>query len=286
VTVLKKLENITDYKEKEIYKTMGKTIKLKESELIKLIEDTAKKQILLNAKSKDMNFDNKINKVTKRFSKIINRVSESTPNERLEAIRKETIKLREAGYSYLIIGESFKLSCNSLNEGFLDGANALKSWIGAAFDGASDTAKEYAYDWVLGMFGIPDGKFKDALAVTLGEVDIADLPKLMTDCKFTAHVVADGCVEYVIRLIMQDVAGVGGVDAGAGVLGKIIGNTVEKQLEQTEVHQELMASVENLICNSDNSLKSIEDISKGVMAGELTSGGSGKEGSMSSILGL
>ena len=64
MTVLKKLENITDYKEKEIYKTMGKTIKLKESELIKLIEDTAKKQILLNAKSKDMNFDNKINKVT------------------------------------------------------------------------------------------------------------------------------------------------------------------------------------------------------------------------------
>ena len=102
MTVLEKLENITDYKEKEIYKTMGKTIKLTESEIIQLIEDTARKQILLNAKSKDMNFDNKISKVTKRFTKVLNRLPESTANEKLlEAIRKETINLREAGYSYL-----------------------------------------------------------------------------------------------------------------------------------------------------------------------------------------
>ena len=49
---------------------MSKTIKLTESELIQLIEDTARKQILLNAKSKDRNFDNKISKVTKRFTKV------------------------------------------------------------------------------------------------------------------------------------------------------------------------------------------------------------------------
>ena len=53
---------------------MSKTIKLTESELIQLIEDTARKQILLNAKSKDMNFDNKISKVTKRFTKVLSRL--------------------------------------------------------------------------------------------------------------------------------------------------------------------------------------------------------------------
>ena len=61
-------------------------------------------------------------------------------------LEKRPINLRKAGYSYLIIGESFKLSCNTLNEGFFDGANTLKSWISAAFSGAGDTAKEYAYD--------------------------------------------------------------------------------------------------------------------------------------------
>ena len=92
-------------------------------------------------------------------------------NEKIEAIRKETINLRKAGYSYLIIGESFKLCFNTLNEDFVD-------WIKTAFAGASDTAKEYAFDWILSLFGIPEGNFKNALVVSLGEIDIADLPKI------------------------------------------------------------------------------------------------------------
>ena len=163
---------------------MGKTIKLTESELIQLIEDTARKQILLNAKSKDMNFDNKISKVTKRFTKVLNRIPESfSSNEKMEAIRKETLNLREAGYSYLIIGESFKLCFNTLNEDFND-------ILRTAFSSAGETAKEYAYGFVLDIFGIPDGHLKSALVVSLGEIPFTDIPRLMTDCKFTA---ACGC---------------------------------------------------------------------------------------------
>ena len=70
----------------------------------------------------------------------------------MEVIRKETLNLREAGYSYLIIGESFKLCFNTLNEDFFDGANTLKSWISAAFSSAGETAKEYAYGFDIKIY--------------------------------------------------------------------------------------------------------------------------------------
>ena len=266
---------------------MGKKIKLKESELIQLIEDAARKQILLNAKSRDVNLDSKISKVTKRFSKVLNKVSESTNNEKIEVIRKETIKLREAGYSYLIIGESFKLCSNSLNEGFLDGSNTLKNWIGTAFSSASDSAKEYAFDWLLGLLGIPEGNFKTAMVVTLGNVDVVDIPKLMTDCQFTSEYVAKGIVEYVLELIKQDIAG----EAGAGMLGKLIRNMVEKKLGETEAHQDIMAAVQGLICNSDNTVRGMEEIGEDLMSGDFISkasggGGKGESGSLASLVGL
>jgi hypothetical protein len=287
VTVLKKLENITDYKEKEIYKTMGKTIKLKESELIQLIEDTARKQILVNAKSKDTNLDSKISKVTKRFSKVLNKVSESTNNEKIEVIRKETIKLREAGYSYLIIGESFKLCSNSLNEGFLDTSNTLKNLLGTAFSSVSDSAKEYAYDWLLGLLGIPPGNFKNAMVISLGNVPVTEIPKLLTDCQFTSEYVAKGIVEYVIELIKEDITG----EAGAGALGKLIRNMVEKKLGETEAHKDIMSAVQGLICNSDNTVRGIEDIGEDLISGDFISkasggGGKGEAGSLASIVGL
>jgi len=262
---------------------MGKTIKLKESELIQLIEDTARKQILLNAKSKDTNFDNKVSKVSKRFTNVLNKIAESTSNEKLfiEAIRKETIKLREAGYSYLIIGESFKLCSNSLNE---DAFGTFKNWIGAAFDGASDSVKEYAFDWLLSLLGIPEGNFKTGLTIALGNVDMTDYPRLLTDCKFTSEIVAKGVIEYVIELIKQDVAG----EAGAGILGKLIRNMVEQQLSETEAHRNIMSAVQSLICNADNSLKGVDEIGEDLMSGDFISNasGGGKKGSMSSILGV
>ena len=241
---------------------MGKTIKLTESELIQLIEDTARKQILLNAKSKDMNFDNKISKVTKRFNKVLTRIPESfSSNEKMEVIRKETLNLREAGYSYLIIGESFKLCFNTLNEDPL--TNILKK----VFSSAGETAKEYAYGFVLDLFGIPDGHLKSALIVTLGDVDIKDIPKLMTDCKFTANVVADGCLEYVLALIMSDVAGIESTGGQAGMLGMIIRNAVDKQLDETEIKKNLLVSIEDLICDGNNKIKSIDDITTAVTSG-------------------
>lgn len=235
---------------------MGKTIKLTESELVQLIEDTARKQILLNAKSKDINFDNKVNKVTKHLTKVISKISESSsPNEKIEVIRKETINLRGAGYSYLVIGESLNLCFNTLNED-------LSDWIKTAFSGAGDTVKEYAYGWILDLFGIPDGHFKNALVISLAEVGMSDMPRLLTDCKFTSGIVAHGIVEYIMQLIINDVSpgGEGGIAGGAGVLGKVIRNTLDKQLKTTAVHKDLMTTVQNLICDSGNKIKDIETI--------------------------
>tara|TARA_B110000196_G_scaffold302047_1_gene296690 strand:+ start:2068 stop:2865 length:798 start_codon:yes stop_codon:yes gene_type:complete len=264
---------------------MSKTIKLTESELIQLIEDTARKQILLNAKSKDMNFDNKISKVTKRFTKVLSRLPESTPNEKMEVIRKETLNLREAGYSYLIIGESFKLCFNTLNEDFSD-------ILSTVFSSAGETAKEYAYGFVLDMFGIPDGHLKSALIVSLGEVPLNELPKLMTDCKFTANKVADGCVEYVMALVLADVGGLDSTSGQAGILGRVIRNALEKQLEKTEIHKTLMASIEDLICDSNNSLKSMDAITTSLTSGtfldDVTGGStssSSQDGSLMSNVG-
>ena len=246
---------------------MGKTIKLTESELIQLIEDTARKQILLNAKSKDMNFDNKISKVTKRFTKVLSRIPESfSPNKKMEIIRKETLNLREAGYSYLIIGESFNSCLNPLNEG-------LGDILGYVFSSAGETAKEYAYNYVLDMFGIPEGHLKAALVTTLAEVPMTDIPKLMTDCKFTAKIVADGCSEYVVGLIMNDLTGLQTTAGSGGVLGPMIRNVVDKQLDDTQIKKEMMSSIQSMICDSNNKLKSIENITASITSGDFLDGG-------------
>jgi len=246
---------------------MSKTIKLTESELIQLIEDTARKQILLNAKSKDRNFDNKISKVTKRFTKVLSRIPESfSPNKKMEIIRKETQNLREAGYSYLIIGESFNSCLNPLNEG-------LGDILGYVFSSAGETAKEYAYNYVLDMFGIPEGHLKAALVTTLAEVPVNEIPKLLQDCKFTAEIVADGCSEYVVGLIMDDLTGLQSTAGQGGVLGPMIRNVVDKQLDDTQIKKEMMSSIQSMICDSNNKLKSIENITASITSGDFLDGG-------------
>ena len=204
----------------------------------------------------------------------------------MEVIRKETLNLREAGYSYLIIGESFKLCFNTLNEDFSD---ILKT----VFSSAGETAKEYAYGFVLDLFGIPDGHLKSALIVSLGEIPVSDIPKLMTDCKFTAAAVADGCSEYVLALILADIGGLESTGGQAGILGTVIRNAVDKQLDKTEIKKNLIVSIENLICDNNNKLKSIDDITTSLTSGafldDVTSGGStsssSQDGSLMSNVG-
>ena len=246
---------------------MAKTIKLTESELVQLIEDISRKQILENAKSKDVNFDTKVNKISNRLKRVTNRLTESTDDEKLTVLQTEIFKLKQQGYSYLIIGESFKKSTTTLNEGMLD-------WLGSAFGGAGEVGKEWVIKHILGFFGLKDGKLKKGIAAAMANVDLVDMPKLMTDCSFTSEIVAEGLVEYIMVLVSDDISMELTSEEGGGLFTDLVRNTMAERFETTETFRSFSEGVSSMICDGNNELRSLEDITQDVMSGDVGVAGS------------
>ena len=242
---------------------MAKTIKLTESELVQLIEDISRKQILENAKSKDVNFDTKVNKISNRLKKVINRLPESTDDEKLTVLQTEIFKLRQQGYGYLIIGESFKKSTTTLNEG------GMLDWLGSAFGGAGEVGKEWIISHILGFFGLKDGKLKKGISAAMANVDLVDMPKLMTDCSFTSKIVTEGIVEYIILLVSDDINGEITGEAGGSLLTDLVRNTMAERFETTETFQSIADGVAKMICDGNNDLRSLDDITSDIMSGDV-----------------
>ena len=76
-----------------------------------------------------------------------------------------------------------------------------------------------------------------------------------------------GVSEYVLALIMADLGGIESTGGQAGMLGTVIRNALDKQLDKTEIQKNLIVSIEDLICDSNNSLKSIDDITTSLTSG-------------------
>ena len=95
---------------------MGNTLRLTETELIKLIEDTAREHLIETERKNDPNFDTKVRNVSRRYGKIFEKYSKSSNDVKFEAWKDETIKLKKKGYSDNVLGEALTKHTSLLTE--------------------------------------------------------------------------------------------------------------------------------------------------------------------------
>lgn len=207
---------------------MSKTLTLTESELIKLIEDTAREHLLEREKKADPNFDTKVRKVSRRYGKLFERYSKSSNDVKFNAWKDETLKLKHQGYSDNILGEALTVHTSLLTEIELVAGGG--SWI-----------REGIWKWILGFMGITDPKLQSAIAIPLGNVGFFDLPKLL-NCDYLVGVLSEGVIEYLmdvgVKMVMPD----------AGMMTNGIRNVVAKTIEGTEMKENVEEQLRQMVC--------------------------------------
>ena len=206
---------------------MGKRkITLKESELIQLIEDIAKEhkhqsRLVVVENSREYHH------ITKRFGHIMEKYYSKGPNILTMAILMEKNRLMKKGYDEDIVIEALTSHSLILNEGIMDGI-----W---------GSIREGMYNWLLGVMGIPEGEFRNALKMALGNVPFMDIPKLLK-CNYLVDVLATGTEEYMVQKAISSFAG------EEGNMQMTIRNIVADYMQDTRVHAVLVEKLEGMIC--------------------------------------
>ena len=216
---------------------MSKTLTLTESELIKLIEDTAREHLLEREKKEDPNFDSKVRKVSRRYGKLFEKYSKSSNDVKFEAWKDETIKLKNQGYSDNVLGEALTIHSTLLTE--IELVSGGGSWI-----------REGIWKWILSFLGIKDPKLQAAIAIPLGNIGFFDLPKLL-NCDFLVGTLSEGVMEYLLDIGIQGI-----VPGEPGKMTNAIRNVVAKTIEGTEMKENIEAQLRDMVCGKLSQKKS------------------------------
>jgi len=173
-----------------------------------------------------------VNVCSKRFNRLTEGVKLSNGKEYsifFENILKETNILKSEGYSDEVIEESI----SSMIQNFM-------SNMSAPF---MSEFKERLVRWVLNLFNVK-GKFADFLSVTLGNVNISDVPKLFTNCRYLTNIIADGAFEYGIKYIQDSLSS----DDDAGFFSDMFRQTVSEMFRDGELVQSFQDKLIKIIC--------------------------------------
>tara|TARA_R110000782_G_scaffold4156_1_gene14709 strand:- start:1040 stop:1834 length:795 start_codon:yes stop_codon:yes gene_type:complete len=211
---------------------MKKTLRLKESELIDLIEDTVKNNI---KKPKPLS-ENKVRLVKTRLAKWSKLNEGKSPKVTFDSFHKECHKLKSHGYSEEVISEALK-KCQPLNE-----AAPISS--DGAMNSIWNSVREGFYGWVLEKFGAT-GETKLFLRTVLGNVPIWDLPQLLMNCNVLVSAIVKGLPEYVIGWVGRSTL-FGGQDTNLGLL---LQNSLADWLDDTSMYQGIEQKIRDMICN-------------------------------------
>jgi len=210
---------------------MKQRIELTESELIRLIESTARECILEREKSVDKGFDYKVDKVTRRYGKLFERFENATQEEKFEAFKNETISLLEHGYSDIILGEALNNHTSLLTE--IELGTGSFSWI-----------REGIWGWVLGFLGIDKGPLRQALVISLGNVPFTDIPKLFK-CDYLVSVLSEGVKEYLLYKVTDMFQ-----QGEPGKMMNLVRNVVGDTVQSTEMNKRIEKYLKETVCGA------------------------------------
>ena len=163
--------------------------------------------------------------ISERFNVIKNSYGRISNDKFYHILIRETINMQNKGYNENLI-------CEGLFDDIFRGL----------FGGVEDTAKEELLAYLLKLMGIENNSYLyNLLIVAFGNVPIADIPKLFTDCRFVTKIFAESIPEAMIRKTQE------GKGFGSGVYD-IIRNTLVDAIESTEFVSGLESKLGNMIC--------------------------------------
>ena len=120
----------------------------------------------------------------------------------------------------------------------------LFDWLGKLGSGMWQNVREQVAGWMLKLTGFKEGSFMfDYLKMTLGNIELRQLPKLFTDCEFFLNKITDGLSEYFIRNNI-------GKLFGDGFICKTIGQAISSAFNDDGFIETIQQSLAPKICNA------------------------------------
>jgi hypothetical protein len=126
-----------------------------------------------------------------------------------------------------------------INEGFWD---ILSGLFPKGMDSVFQYFKEQATEWLLGKLKVDtNGWIGNIIIAAMGDVDIAEIPKLFTDCNFTTKKLSKAIAEGSIRKLQNQTI-------GDSAVADILRNTMVEVLEETDLGTKIESALGSVIC--------------------------------------
>ena len=196
--------------------------------------NTVRKNLILEKKNRDQKLLKETVEIENRFQYVIESVGltdKSDIDRIVEGVFYEMLYLENNGYNREIMTENI--------QSILD---ALGSLFGGTKNAVISTFKEKGIDYILSKLGLSKNSYMgDFLAVTFGNVDLKDIPRLFTDCDFLTKKIAEAAPEAYLKNIQDEK----GFD---NVLMDYIRNALYDVIRESDIVQKLEERISGIIC--------------------------------------
>jgi len=154
------------------------------------------------------------------------------------SVVNEVKTLRNQGISDKVISEQFEDFFNALG-GFF-GKSGVQSTIGGGIGG---TFVEYAAEFIIKMLGIPTNSPVAQLFITsIGNIgSFENIPRMLTECDFTAGLLAKSIVESIAKNYIDDYI-------GGGFLADALRNTLTDAAFSTDLVSGIQKNISGKVC--------------------------------------
>jgi hypothetical protein len=213
----------------------GNIYALKEQNLSTIIRKN-----LVEITEQKKNFITETKIVKNRLTLLRESIGKKKNNRRLVflSVVNEVKNLRNQGISDKIISEQFEDFFNALG-GFF-GKSGVQSTIAGGIGG---TFVEYAAEFLIKMLGIPTNSPVAQLFITsIGNIgSFENIPRMLTECDFTAGLLAKSIVESIAKNYVDDYI-------GNGFLASALRNTLTDAAFSTDLVSGIQKNISGKVC--------------------------------------
>lgn len=153
--------------------------------------------------------------------------------------KKESKKIGNELFEEVFYLKSQGFDNNVINEALFD---FFKSLLGHTPGSVVDVFKERLADKILTFLGVdPTGWIGGTISTAFGNLDVADMGKLVSDCSFTTNLISKSIAEEAINQLKQKTG-------KTGILLDILSNSVVESLSESQLGQKIESALGTIIC--------------------------------------
>ena len=186
-----------------------------------------------------INFENNKKQTLKEERNIVNNRFNIIFEGRDLKSKKEAKKVGNELFEEVFYLKSQGFDNNVINEALFD---FFKSLLGHTPGSVVDVFKERLADKVLSFLGVdPKGWIGGTISTAFGNLDVADMGKLVSDCSFTTNLISKSIAEEAINQLKEKTG-------KTGILYDILSNSVVESLSESQLGQKIESALGTMIC--------------------------------------